>query len=192
MSESEALFGVLRQSADAGCVAAIEQLVREAPTATFVASMSSISPPNTASMKSGPSPRSCMPRGSALFELSWNVLCPGCGGVLDASTTLKTVNHDEYDLRAVRRRLRADARRDGGGDLHRQPPRPPHRRAQSRHASMVEYFRQIFWAPASIFPETLDESFAERHARHDRVAARREGGIVAAAAGEIPDRRSSR
>ncbi len=31
-----------------------------------------------------------------LFELSWNVLCPGCGGVLDAGATLKTVNHDEY------------------------------------------------------------------------------------------------
>jgi hypothetical protein len=29
MSESEALFGELRQSADAGCVAAIEELVRE-------------------------------------------------------------------------------------------------------------------------------------------------------------------
>src|SRR5207244_4213426 len=25
-----------------------------------------------------------------------NVLCPGCGGVLDASATLKTVNRDEY------------------------------------------------------------------------------------------------
>src|SRR5207237_3991383 len=31
-----------------------------------------------------------------IFELSWNVLCPGCGGVLDASATLKTVNRDEY------------------------------------------------------------------------------------------------
>src|SRR3712207_8583932 len=31
-----------------------------------------------------------------LFELSWNVLCPGCGGVLDANTTLKTINSDEY------------------------------------------------------------------------------------------------
>ena len=31
MSESEALFGVLRQSADPGCVAAIEQTVRDAP-----------------------------------------------------------------------------------------------------------------------------------------------------------------
>ena len=32
-----------------------------------------------------------------LFELSWNVLCPGCGGVLDATHTLKTVRKESYD-----------------------------------------------------------------------------------------------
>ncbi|MGC2813234.1 MAG: DUF5939 domain-containing protein, partial [Bradyrhizobium sp.] len=31
-----------------------------------------------------------------LFDLTWNVLCPGCGGVLDAGATLKTIDHDEY------------------------------------------------------------------------------------------------
>ena len=31
-----------------------------------------------------------------LFELSWNVLCPGCGGVLDANTSLKSVRADDY------------------------------------------------------------------------------------------------
>src|SRR5918994_2092018 len=31
-----------------------------------------------------------------LFEMSWNVLCPGCGGVLNASATLKSVDRDEY------------------------------------------------------------------------------------------------
>ena len=44
-----------------------------------------------------------------LFELSWNILCPGCGGVLDAGATLKTVKRDEYDcglcaVRAISRR----------------------------------------------------------------------------------------
>ena len=29
-----------------------------------------------------------------LFEMSWNVLCPGCGGVLEAGTTLKTVDQE--------------------------------------------------------------------------------------------------
>ncbi|KIZ38406.1 MULTISPECIES: adenylate/guanylate cyclase domain-containing protein [Rhodopseudomonas] len=31
-----------------------------------------------------------------LFDLTWNVLCPGCGGVLDAHDTLKSLRHDDY------------------------------------------------------------------------------------------------
>jgi class 3 adenylate cyclase len=31
-----------------------------------------------------------------LFDLSWNILCPGCGGVLDANASLRTVVKDEY------------------------------------------------------------------------------------------------
>src|SRR4051812_18949076 len=31
-----------------------------------------------------------------LFEMNWNVLCPGCGGVLETNATLKTVSHEEY------------------------------------------------------------------------------------------------
>ena len=31
-----------------------------------------------------------------LFEMSWNVLCPSCGGVLDASETLKSVDRERY------------------------------------------------------------------------------------------------
>src|SRR6187397_655054 len=32
-----------------------------------------------------------------LFDLTWNVLCPGCGGVLDAHSTLKSLRHDDYN-----------------------------------------------------------------------------------------------
>src|SRR4029077_463031 len=31
-----------------------------------------------------------------LFDLSWNVLCPGCGGVLGAHSTLKALRPDDY------------------------------------------------------------------------------------------------
>lgn len=31
-----------------------------------------------------------------LFDLSWNVLCPGCSGVLDAHDTLKSLRDDDY------------------------------------------------------------------------------------------------
>jgi class 3 adenylate cyclase len=31
-----------------------------------------------------------------LFDLTWNVLCPGCSGVLDAHDTLKSLRSDDY------------------------------------------------------------------------------------------------
>jgi class 3 adenylate cyclase len=31
-----------------------------------------------------------------LFDLTWNVLCPGCSGVLDAHDTLKSLRHEDY------------------------------------------------------------------------------------------------
>ena len=31
-----------------------------------------------------------------LFDMAWNVLCPGCGGVLETGAALKTLNRTEY------------------------------------------------------------------------------------------------
>jgi hypothetical protein len=62
-----------------------------------------------------------------LFELSWDVLCPMCGGVLDVTTTLRRPQH-AVRLRAVRKVLRALARRDGRGGVHGQPARAQDRR----------------------------------------------------------------
>lgn len=31
-----------------------------------------------------------------LLDLAWNVLCPGCGGVLSSNATLKTMRRDAY------------------------------------------------------------------------------------------------
>ncbi len=31
-----------------------------------------------------------------LFDMSWNVLCPGCGGVIEAGAALKTLNKHKY------------------------------------------------------------------------------------------------
>jgi hypothetical protein len=96
VSETEALFGVLRQSADAGCAAAIEGAVTNAPdhelcrvNALAFATKNKLDEERTIAAF-------LHAARLGLFELSWNVLCPDCGGVLDAGTTLKTVNHDEY------------------------------------------------------------------------------------------------
>src|SRR5277367_2445462 len=96
MSESEALFGVLRQSADADCAAAIERAVREGTDRDLCR----INVLDFAAKHGLDEERTIAAFLHAarlgLFDLSWNVLCPGCGGVLDAGATLKTVNHEEY------------------------------------------------------------------------------------------------
>ena len=98
-----------------------------------------------------------------IFELSWNVLCPGCGGVLDAGATLKSVNRGRVRLRALRRRLRADARRDGRGDVHREPARPADRGARSAtNCPSANISGRSSGAPASTCPDDLEQRHATR------------------------------
>lgn len=96
MSEAEARFSVLRESADAGAVAAIERLVREAPDRA----LSRVNVIAFAAANALDEERAIAAFLHAarlgLFDLSWNVLCPGCGGVLDTNATLKTVHREAY------------------------------------------------------------------------------------------------
>jgi class 3 adenylate cyclase len=36
---------------------------------------------------------------AGLFDMSWNLLCPGCGGVLDANASMKSLTADHYVCR---------------------------------------------------------------------------------------------
>ena len=96
MSEAQALFAVLRQSADADCVAALERLVRDAPDYR----LSRINVLDFARRDGLDEERAITAFLHAarigLFEMSWNVLCPGCGGVLGATASLKSVRSDNY------------------------------------------------------------------------------------------------
>src|SRR5947207_13990594 len=95
-SEAQGLFTVLRQSADPETVAAIERFVAEASDRELCR----INLIDFAARQHLDDERviaAFLPAARVgIFELWWNVLCPGCGGVLDASATLKTVNRDEY------------------------------------------------------------------------------------------------
>ena len=96
MSETEVLFSVLRRSADANAVATLERLVREAPDRA----LNRINVLDFATRHGLGEELTIAAFLHAtrigLFELSWNVLCPGCGGVLDAAATLKSVRQDTY------------------------------------------------------------------------------------------------
>ena len=97
MSEAEAMFNVLRQSADATPWPPSRALVRDAPDHA----LSRINVLDFAAKRGLNEERAIAAFLHAsrigLFELSWNVLCPGCGGVLDANATLKSVHREEYE-----------------------------------------------------------------------------------------------
>jgi class 3 adenylate cyclase len=161
VSETEALFSVLRQSADADCVVAIERSVREAPDRELCR----INVLDFAARHGLDEERAIAAFLHAarlgLFELSWNVLCPACGGVLDAGATLKTVNHDEYactlcatdykptldEMVEVTFTVSPRVRRIAGHDPDMLPE--------------VEYYRQIFWSSGADLPEDLEACLAE-------------------------------
>jgi class 3 adenylate cyclase len=161
VSETEALFGVLRQSADPACAAAIESAVAEAPdhelcriNALAFAKKNKLDEERTIAAF-------LHAARLGLFELSWNVLCPACGGVLDAGTTLKTVSHDEYGCTLCA----ADYKPTLDEMVEVTFTVAPRVRRIAGHypdaLSEAEYYRQIFWSSGMDLPENLEESLAE-------------------------------
>ncbi|HML08074.1 MAG TPA: adenylate/guanylate cyclase domain-containing protein [Xanthobacteraceae bacterium] len=161
MSETEALFSVLRQSADADSVAAIERAVGEAADRDLCR----VNALDFAAKHGLDEERAIAAFLHAarlgLFELSWNVLCPGCGGVLDASATLKSVNREEYDcgLCAAGYKPTLDEMVEVTFTVS------PRVRRIAAHSPdtlpEVEYYRQIFWSSGVDLPEMLGDSLAE-------------------------------
>jgi hypothetical protein len=96
MSESQALLQVLRKAADPDAVAAIERLIETGldPELNRINVFDFARRTGIGEEKVIAAFLHAARLG--IFELSWNVLCPGCGGVLDANATLKTVHQDEY------------------------------------------------------------------------------------------------
>jgi class 3 adenylate cyclase len=88
-----------------------------------------------------------------LFELSWNVLCPGCGGVLDHGAQLKTLDRSAYhcalcsagyeptldEMVEVTFTVSPRVRRIPAHDPHTLP--------------MWDYARQVFWSTGTDIPQ---------------------------------------
>ena len=153
MSEAEALFSVLRQSADAEVVATIERLIRDAPDHA----LNRVNALDLAAKEKLDEERviAALLHASrlGLFEMSWNVMCPGCGGVLDAGTTLKTLDQAEYNcaLCAAGYETTLDNMVEVTFTVS------PRVRKIAAHTpdelSAPEYYRQIFWSSGVDLPE---------------------------------------
>jgi class 3 adenylate cyclase len=104
-----------------------------------------------------------------LFDLTWNVLCPGCGGVLDAHSTLKSLRHDDYQcgLCACSYEASVDEQVEVAFTVS-----PQVRRIAAHDPNTLpiwEYFKQVFWSSGVDFNQ---ESFASLS--HDVVLDARE------------------
>jgi hypothetical protein len=97
MSETETLFVALRQSADADVVDMLERMVRDAPDHT----LNKINALDLAAKQGVAEERVIAALlnavGLGMFEMTWNVMCPSCAGVLSANASLKTLDRKQYN-----------------------------------------------------------------------------------------------
>src|SRR5437763_15120887 len=94
--ETVSRFNTLRQSAKPKPVSAIEKLIRDGPdrelcrinALAFAAKHKLNEEDVIAAFLHGAR--------LGIFDMSWTILCPACGGVLDSGATLKTIKEAEY------------------------------------------------------------------------------------------------
>jgi len=162
MTETKALFDTLRNSADENVVAAIESVVRDGTDRQLCR----INVLNFAAKHKLGEEKTISGFLNAarlgLFELTWNVLCPGCGGVLDATQTLKSVHKEAYDcaLCAAGYEPTLDEMVEVAFTVN-----PRLRRIAAHDPNSLpiwEYFRQIFWGSGVDLPETGLEEILEK------------------------------
>jgi class 3 adenylate cyclase len=159
MSEVDVLFAALRQAADPQTVECIENLVMRGSdrdlnriNALAFADAHGLDQEKTIAAF-------LHAARIGVFEMTWNVLCPGCGGVLDTGATLKTVDRETYhcalcaagyeptldEMVEVTFTVSPRVRRIAAHDPDRLPP--------------FEYYRQIFFSSGVDLPDDLEARF---------------------------------
>lgn len=157
MSDIQAQFSVLKQTADPAVADAIGRLIDEGEDHELnrinVLDFAKRTGLDEERVISGFLHASRL----GLFELTWNVLCPGCGGVLDAHSTLKSLRHDDYNcaLCAAGYEASVDEQVEVAFTVS-----PRVRRIAAHDPNTLpiwEYFKQVFWSSGVDFNK---ESFA--------------------------------
>jgi class 3 adenylate cyclase len=146
MSDTQAQFSVLKQTADPAVADAIARLIETGQDHELnrinVLDFSKRTGLDEERAISGFLHASRL----GLFDLTWNVLCPGCGGVLDAHSTLKSLRHDDYHcgLCACGYEASVDEQVEVAFTVS-----PRIRRIAAHDPTTLplwEYFKQVFWS----------------------------------------------
>ncbi|MGM4920693.1 adenylate/guanylate cyclase domain-containing protein [Tardiphaga sp. 813_E8_N1_3] len=157
MSDIQAQFATLNQTIDPAVADAIAQLIRDGADHELnrinVLDFAARRGLNEERVISGFLHASRL----GLFDLTWNVLCPGCSGVLDAHSTLKSLRHDDYHcgLCACGYEASVDEQVEVAFTV---APRVRHIAAHDPNTlPLWEYFKQVFWSSGV---DLNQESFA--------------------------------
>jgi class 3 adenylate cyclase len=161
MSETETLFVALRQSADQAVVDMLERMVRDAPDHALN-KMNALD----LAAKGGVGEEQVIAAllnavGLGMFEMTWNVMCPSCAGVLSANKSLKTLDRAQYNCAfcAVGYETTLDNLVEVTFTVS------PRLRKIAAHSpdelSAAEYYRQIFWSSAIELPADVEKLLEE-------------------------------
>ena len=161
MSELKAQFSVLKQTAEPAVADAIERLIESGEDHELnrinLLDFSVRTGLDEERVISGFLHASRL----GLFDLTWNVLCPGCSGVLDAHSTLKSLRHDDYHcgLCACGYEASVDEQVEVAFTVS-----PRVRRIAAHDPNTLpiwEYYKQIFWSSGVDFDKESFSSLSE-------------------------------
>jgi class 3 adenylate cyclase len=161
MGESSSMFRLLSQVAEPKAATAIERFVADAPDHRLVRVNALAFAANQKLDEEAVIAAFLHAAKIGIFDMSWNVLCPACGGVLDSNTTLKTVRSDEYvcSLCAEGYEPTLDEMVEVTFTVtSRVRPVPGH---NPNELSPLEYLRQFFFGSQMDLPEDLEEVFED-------------------------------
>ena len=113
-----------------------------------------------------------------LFDLGWNVLCPGCGGVLGAHSTLKGLRPDDYHcaLCACAYKASVDDQVEVSFTVN-----PRVRRIAAHDPDTLpvwEYYKQVYWSSGVDFTDESVETLAGEVALESRELPRGETATI--------------
>jgi len=153
MADASALWSLLRDTADPNAAQAIETAVESDPdrdlnriNALAFAAKRGIDEEATI----GAFVHSAR---LGLFDMAWNLLCPGCGGVIESGAALKTLNRPEYfcSLCVMNSEPTLDQIIEATFTVN-----PKVRRIAAHDPESLpndEYLRQVFWSSAANLPD---------------------------------------
>jgi class 3 adenylate cyclase len=155
------MFNLFRQSVDARTANVIEKLIHEAPDHDLCG-VNVIALASDVDLDEEEAITAFLHAARiGLFELSWNILCPGCGGVLNANASLKDIRRDSYEceLCAAGYNLTLDEMVEVTFTVSERI-----RRIAAHHPETLpiwEYYRQILWGSGLVVPADFQRAMEE-------------------------------